>query len=216
MFRRAKIAAALIAALSLSACANKPEDMAALGEGKQEFESISQGGLYRFQYVAEGSDGYRTVLWRQGDSLSDDGKDSALVSGVVKSVFKDRFCKELKLPVSLDEGSPRPVGEAGKWVASLRCAEAPAKPKPEREKKKEKAKPKPVETAAEPERSDPAEKPERAARVEEREERAPPPSDEPKPPKREAEAKSPQMIDGPMECVARKSGDGFDCRPLRR
>jgi hypothetical protein len=182
----------------LAACASGP-DMAELGEGKQEFEQYSQGGNYRFQYVAEGSDGYRTVLWRQGESLSDDGKDASLVAGVVKSVFLERFCKDLQLPVSLSDGSPSPLGSEGKWQASLRCATPPPKPKPEKKPEKPKAKPKPApeaETAAKPE-SEPKPTAEASAEA---------PAPKPKP--RRASA------DGPVECVANSEG-GFDCRPKR-
>jgi hypothetical protein len=215
MFSRLKLGIMLVAAGALAGCATT--EKTELGEGKQEFEAISQGGLYRFQYVADGADGYRTVLWRQGASLSDDGKDGGLVSGVVKAVFKERFCSELKLPVSLAEGSPSPLGQEGKWTASLRCAEPPPKPKPEKRKPEAKPKPKPAETAETAGREAP-EKTAEAAPPEKAEapaERKPPAERRADAEEKPAEAK-PRAMDGPMECTARKTGDGFDCRPLRR
>ncbi|MGQ0672545.1 MAG: hypothetical protein ACT4N2_06640 [Hyphomicrobium sp.] len=159
-----------------------------LGESKAEFEQSAQGGNYRFQYVAEGPDGYRTVMWRQGESLSDDRRDEKLVAGVVRSVFLERFCKEIKEPVSLAEGSPSPMGAEGKWSASLRCAKpAPPPPKAKPEKK---AKPKPE-----------------AAPVAEAKPEPPTAGSTPKP------APKPSSSDGPMVCEARNGG--FDCKPKR-
>lgn len=188
--------AAIFAALSLFVSGCATSDPMDLGEGKNEFEQYSQGGNYRFQYVAEGSDGYRAILWRQGESLSDDRKDEKLVSGVVRAVFLDKFCKELKQPVALADGSPSPVGGEGKWVASLRCAAPPPpppKPKPEKKIVKPKPKPKPDAVAeAQPEKA--AEPPTSSSSSD----------GEPKP-------KAKKSNDGPMVCEARNGG--FDCRP---
>lgn len=177
--------------LALSGCATT--ENLELGENKQEFEQSSQGGNYRFQYVAEGADGYRTILWRQGESLSDDARDAALVAGVVKSVFRERFCKDVGAPASLADGSPVPMGKEGKWMASLRCAEPPPKPKPEK-KKPEKTKTKPEPVAEQPKPETPA---------------ASASSGEAKP----KTAAKPSSSDGPMVCEARNGG--FDCKPKR-
>lgn len=188
--------AVLGAALAIAGCASVNDDVMDLGEAKQEFEQYSQGGNYRFQYVAEGSDGYRTILWRQGESLSDDGKDGTLVAGVVKSVFRERFCKDLGAPATLSDGSPAPLGKEGKWTASLRCIEPPPKPKPE--KKKPKPKPEPVAEAKPKPDDAPASSSTSSSSS----------SDE----KPKAAAK-PSSSDGPMVCEARNGG--FDCKPKR-
>jgi hypothetical protein len=181
-----RIAAVGLGASLLGACASSG-GLTDLGEGKQEFEQYAQGGNYRFQYVAVSEDTFRTILWRQGESLSDDRKDEKLVAGVVRSVFHERFCKNLKLPVSFAEGSPAPTGLEGKWSAALTCANPPPPPKPAPEKKKAKPRPAP-ETAS---TSEPGAKP--AAK-----------------PRPSASASS----DGPVECVANSQG-GFDCKPKR-
>lgn len=186
--------------LSLAGCASSGTETLELGEGKQEFEQYSSGGNYRFQYVAISADTYRTVLWRQGESLSDDRKDEKLVAGVVRSVFHEKFCKELKLPVTLADGSPSPMGEAGKWTANLRCAQPPPpppKPKPEKKKPKAKSEPKPAETA----KSDapaPAEKTAKSSTSSSSSSTAAPRS----------------VGDGPVSCTANSQG-GFDCKPKR-
>ena len=185
-----------LAGALLAGCAAPGTETLEMGEGKQEFEQYSTGGNYRFQWVSTGGDSYRTVLWRQGESLSDDRKDEKLVTGVVRSVFLEKFCKEMKLPVTFADGSPSPMGEAGKWTANLRCAQPPPpppKPKPEKKKPKAKSEPKPAETAA----GEAKPKPEAAAKTE-----AP------------AKSKPRSAGDGPVECVANKEG-GFDCRPKR-
>ena len=194
--RPAAIFCALFAALVLGGCATG--DKIELGEGKAEFEQYSQGGNYRFQYVAEGSDGYRAVLWRQGDSLSDDRKDEKLVAGVVRAVFLDKFCKELKQPVSIADGSPAPVGAEGKWTAALRCAAPPPPPpKPAPEKKKVKVKPRSESVAASKSEAAPA--PESTSSSASKSKSAPAPK---------------SAGDGPVECVSNGAG-GFDCKPKK-
>lgn len=186
-----------LAGFILAGCAAPSTEMLELGEGKQEFEQYSTGGNYRFQWVSTGADSYRIILWRQGESLSDDRKDEKLVTGVVRSVFHEKFCKELKLPVTFAEGSPSPVGEAGKWQASLRCAQPPPPPpKPKPEKKK----PKPAETAASPEKSTPASSDKKEASTSSS--------------SSSGSSKPRSLGDGPVECVANKDG-GFDCKPKR-
>ena len=200
--RLAILASLGLAVLGLGACATT--DPTDLGESKNEFEQSSQGGNYRFQYIAEGADGYRAILWRQGESLSDDRKDEQLVATVVRAVFLEKFCQELKQPVSLANGSPAPLGSQGKWIASLRCATPPPPPpKAKPEKKKPVAKPKPasdgeVLSEANP-KPEPA--PESAAAADDVPK--PKPASKPKPP-----------YDGPVVCEANKDG-GFDCKPKR-
>jgi hypothetical protein len=188
-----------LAGFLLAGCAAPSTETLEMGEGKQEFEQYSTGGNYRFQWVSTGADSYRTILWRQGESLSDDRKDEKLVTGVVRSVFLEKFCKELKLPVTFADGSPSPMGEAGKWQASLRCAQPPPKPKPE--KKKPKSGPKPVETATgdDKPKSEPAEKKETTSSSSSSSSES---------------AKSRSVGDGPVTCTANAQG-GFDCKPKR-
>ncbi len=199
--RQAALIGIGLAALLFGGCATT--ETADLGEGKNEFEQYSQGGNYRFQYVAEGPDGYRTILWRQGESLSDDRRDEKLVATVVRAVFLEKFCKELQQPVALADGSPAPMGGEGKWSASLRCAAPPPPPpKAKPEKKKPVAKPKPAadgETVSEA-KPKPESAPEPAATADA--------GTEPKP-----KAKSKPSSDGPMVCEARDGG--FSCKPKR-
>lgn len=165
-----------------------------LGEGKQEFETSAQGGTYRFEYVTHGSDGYRTVFWRQGVSLSDDTADQKLATNVVRSVFGQRFCKEMKLPATLADGSPEPLG-AGLWRASLRCAAPAPEPKKASPEKK-------------PKKKAPAAAAETVSEVKPKTESAP---DGAKPKKKTSSAAL--DYDGPMECT--RTATGFDCKPKR-
>lgn len=185
-----------------------------LGPDMQEFETSAQGGVYRFQYVSEGADAYRTVFWRQGDLLSDDTKDAKLASDVVRTVFNSRFCKDAKKPVVFADGSPAPLGKIGLWSASLKCATPPPKakePKPEKAKPKEKPSAPSGETAsdAKPSSSTTSE----AKSEGETAEAKPKPESEAPAAKPKAKAASSTVSDGPMEC--KRVATGFECKPKK-
>lgn len=201
---RLGLAPALLIA-GLAGCANvdgvgtnKGAPVEDLGPGKQEFETSAQGGRYRFEYVTEGADGYRTVFWRQGDPLSDDAKDSGLATNVVRTVFQERFCKELKLPVSIADGSPAPTGNIGIWTASLRCAVPPPKPKETKPEKAPKKKEPPAASGETASKSGETPKPASEAS-----------SGETKPKTKPASS----AHDGPMVCE--KTASGFECKPKK-
>lgn len=200
MVKRGCLLPALALAALLQGCASVDEGGGSgglsdnLGPGMEEFETQALGGTYRFQYVAETPESYRTVFWRQGELLSDDTKDAKLAGDVVRTVFNSRFCKDRKKPVVFADGSPAPLGKAGLWSAALKCAEPPPKPK---EPKPEKA-PAKKAPAAEPETaSSPAAKSDTSASS----------SGEAKPKPKSTTS------DAPMVCE--RVGDKFECKPKR-
>lgn len=197
------LALALVVA-GLAGCANKEDTGLAiedLGAGQQEFETSARGGTYRFQYVSDGPDGYRTVFWRQGDLLSDDNKDAELAESVVRTVFHSRFCREMKKPVSFADGSPAPTGKIGIWTASLRCAEPP--PKPKKPKEAPKKKPSSSDDTVAKAKPAPSESTKTAAS-----ESKPSSTTTGSTPAKPA---APSSYDGPMVC--KRVGDDFECKP---
>ena len=183
----------------LSGCASVDEfggggQSTDLGEDKQEFEVSARGGRYRFEYVTHGSDGYRTVFWRQGSSLSDDGKDEKLAVNAVRHAFKTKFCNDLKLPVTFADGSPAPVGNAGLWTASLRCAKPPPKPKKPKPVKKKAPKKKPSSDVVASKKKKPSSSSSSSSAT-------------------STVKKKASSYDGPMVC--KSTGSGYSCKPKR-
>ncbi len=195
---RGALGSALVVCLALvSGCASVDDfggsQSTDLGESKQEFEVSARGGRYRFEYVTQGTNGYRTVFWRQGTSLSDDGKDAKLATNAVRHAFKTKFCKDLKLPVTFADGSPAPVGNAGLWTATLKCAKPPPKPKkpkPVKKKKQKKKKPSSDVVASKKKKSSSSSSSSSST-----------------------VKKKASSYDGPMVC--KSTGSGYSCKPKR-
>lgn len=206
------LAATIVGSSGRSFEARAADDPTELGEGKEEFETGSQGGTYRFEYVAEGEDGYRVVFWRQSNPLSDDNKDANLAESVIKAVFLNRFCKELNKPVALADGSPAPTGKIGIWTATLRCAEPPPKAKKAAAEKAKKAKEEIVVDKPKADGSPSEAKAKSEGDGGSGDSAASGSSDAPaKPAKKPAAAAE---YDGPMECT--RTDDGYACRPVKR
>ncbi len=184
------------------------DDPTDLGPGKEEFEIGAKGGTYRFEYVTQGEDGYRVVFWRQSTPLSDDSKDQGLAASVVSSVFLNRFCKDVKKPVSLTDGSPAPTGKIGIWTASLRCAEPPPGAKKAAAEKAKKVK---DQIVVEKPKAGGAAGEDAGAETKSKDDSAVAGSSD-TPAKAEKKPAAPEY-DGPMTCT--RTDDGYACRPAK-